>query len=396
MLLEKCCTIIDAPSGALFKKNNESENSILQVSMVSISNNTLNKELLNITEVLQNRIVNVKNTPFIVMEKIGKNAGLSFYVDEKHGITNIIPSNHSLIILINENEIKKCNLSIIAMQLKYLYNNSVLKSCVNKNTTDTLSIKRLKKIQINIEMNEQQKSILLDIDKNIRINQSKVELLHSRFQFTKEKLLSGEYELNGDSVSLSKQSKSRIKSTSAKLLKFNTGKVFTSKDNNVNGNINLISISDLKQTYNKDTKKILISDTDLKKIKNKEQYVQKNEILIALSHQLGAVSKGHEGIYSNHLFKVRSKSDKVLLNEYLYYLLQSNDIQKQIERLSTGLVAKSSYDSKTNLKFELPIIKEQKYISKLLQTLEGEIEDVNIYIEKMNIVKNYILKNFLK
>ncbi|WP_223211609.1 restriction endonuclease subunit S [Mycoplasmopsis citelli] len=75
-------------------------------------------------------------------------------------------------------------------------------------------------------------------------------------------------------------------------------------------------------------------------------------------------------------FVIRSKSENILLNKYLYYLLKNNEnIFK--EQSSNGTVSLLSSKAILNLKLNIPSIKTQQYIVDILDHFEELTNDLS-------------------
>jgi len=405
MTLSEIANIIEGPSGLYFSQNEKSNKEIIEseVKLLNSSEGSIVWEDIKIKEknILRN-IVNVENKDFIVLDKLGQQIGSFIYIKkENHNLKKVLPSNKIIVITNKEGD----NLFSLYLELKKLEETNKLQTYIRKhittggyNTLNTISIKDIKKITIekqNKKLSLEQFNTVFNIVeakekviKNLKLMIKELDKSQlSLFNQTTKKVI-----LNNKEIVIPKEWEiHKVKD----LVSFNTGKVLSSKDFSTNGNTRALTISDFSSSsYKKENKYLNLTKEEIQKIKKRNQYKEKKDILLALSHEIGKVCEEEvEGVFNNHLFKVTSKNEKKLLNEYLPVLFSIKEVLSGIKRFSTMGTMPHSYDSKKLLEIPVPTLKEQKeFIKKrniLKETLKME-EELLIKYEKL--IK-YMIKN---
>jgi len=104
--------------------------------------------------------------------------------------------------------------------------------------------------------------------------------------------------------------------------------------------------------------------------------VKKGEILMAAYRHIGKVSRNVEGAFNVALIKFGSIDEKVLLNDFLYYLIPSKYIRNQLLKVSERAhIPSTSVEVIKDLKIPLPPLKTQRQIveklDRQMQALDG-------------------------
>ncbi|MCD6575606.1 MAG: restriction endonuclease subunit S, partial [Nanoarchaeota archaeon] len=104
--------------------------------------------------------------------------------------------------------------------------------------------------------------------------------------------------------------------------------------------------------------------------------VNKKDILLSLDGTPGIVARGFKGAISSGIRKiiVKTEFNNILDYNFLYYVLQSNYIQRTIRIYSFGDIIKHASKSIDHLILPLPPLPEQKAIAKVLSTVDDAIE----------------------
>ena len=147
-----------------------------------------------------------------------------------------------------------------------------------------------------------------------------------------------------------------------------------------NDGISFLRVSDLKTN----------GSNALKTSANKLVTISKNDIIMSLDGTPGIVSTGLEGAISGGLRVFKPKNDK-LYDRYLYWYLQSPNIQEVIARNSTGAIIKHAGKSVNHMTINLLNLNDQIKIAHKLDLIE---ESINILEKIKNEYKNLIYAKF--
>ena len=90
--------------------------------------------------------------------------------------------------------------------------------------------------------------------------------------------------------------------------------------------------------------------------------VDKEDILLSFDGTIGVVGRGFEGAISAGIRKIRSKDENEILNDFLYFVLQSEDVQKIMERYSKTSTITHAGFSFEHIRIPKPQIDIQKEI----------------------------------
>jgi type I restriction enzyme S subunit len=125
-----------------------------------------------------------------------------------------------------------------------------------------------------------------------------------------------------------------------------------------------------------------------------DKWVHKGEILLSLDGSLGIVRKDLEGIYSSGMRKTAFKDNKKYSNHYLYYGLQSSNIQKTIVKFcNDGGIIKHASNSINFMKLPIPSdIVEQEKIADILSKTDEQIKLTEEIIAKTEELKKGLMQ----
>ena len=134
-------------------------------------------------------------------------------------------------------------------------------------------------------------------------------------------------------------------------------------------NISLLRIADMP------TKRKVI----YMKEETPERYIaNKNDIIYTRTGQVGLVFTGQHGVVHNNCFRVFSKNDNILSNEYLYWCLRLKSVYIQANNFAVGS-AQPDLPHTSFRKIRIPLfsINAQNKIAKILQKYDDLIEKNN-------------------
>lgn len=121
--------------------------------------------------------------------------------------------------------------------------------------------------------------------------------------------------------------------------------------------------------------------------------LKENDIALTLDGTIGAVKTGLNGIYSTGIRKVSFKNG-VNYSRLLYYILQSNTIQKIIDVYASGSTIKHASSAIPHLFTVIPnSSSERNKITEVLSTIDGAIEKTDALIEKYKRMKTGMMQD---
>jgi len=305
----------------------------------------------------------------IFMLKVGKNIGKVFLLDNNIKIKNYVLSPN-LIKLSTKKEYTKYN-TYFYYYLNSLFLNNTYNKISNSHLHNfnyifsTLSIKDVKKIKITLPKTKKLNKII-KFYKNLN---AEINLLNNLL--LKEKNVYN-YLLNNLI-----EYKNLIQFN--EVVSFNRGKLLTKKDYSNNQNIQVLRIKDVINNNNSNDK-VYVDTIDKKHI------ITNNDIIMVLSgtnDNIGQLLTNFNGVITNELFKITSKS-KLFLNKYIYYFLQTNKIQNQFIRMADGSFIKHSFKTLDKIKIPQISIDKQKEIINILDNQEDIISNLMKIIELKN------------
>ncbi len=110
-----------------------------------------------------------------------------------------------------------------------------------------------------------------------------------------------------------------------------------------------------------------------------ERYIaNKNDIIYTRTGQVGLVFTGQHGVVHNNCFRVFSKNDNILSNEYLYWCLRLKSVYIQANNFAVGSAQPDlPHTSFRKIRIPLSSINAQNKIAKILQKYDDLIEKNN-------------------
>lgn len=124
--------------------------------------------------------------------------------------------------------------------------------------------------------------------------------------------------------------------------------------------------------------------------------IESGDILLSTSGSLGKKVKIKNQdlplMLNTSIMRFRSKNTNDLINEYLFYYLESRHLLKQVEKEAQGS-AQVNLGPTHFKKFDiyLPNLPTQKRIAKILSTVDGQIEKTDAIIAKYQAIKQGML-----
>lgn len=124
--------------------------------------------------------------------------------------------------------------------------------------------------------------------------------------------------------------------------------------------------------------------------------LKESDIALTLDGTVGAVKTGLSGIYSTGIRKVSFKNG-ANSNRLLYYILQSNTIQKIIDIYASGSTIKHASSAIPYLSTIVPTSpNEQKKIAEIFATIDSAIEKTDTLIEKYKRMKTGMMQDLFR
>lgn len=123
----------------------------------------------------------------------------------------------------------------------------------------------------------------------------------------------------------------------------------------------------------------------------------KNDILMTMEAPLGNVAlvpDNNKYILSQRV--VALKTEGIIDNKFMLYMLMSDMIQNQFNMLSTGTTAKGiNQKNLAKVKVVVPSLKEQEKIAEILSSVDSQIDDTEKLIEKAKELKKGLMQKLL-
>lgn len=127
-----------------------------------------------------------------------------------------------------------------------------------------------------------------------------------------------------------------------------------------------------------------------------DKIAAKNDILLSLDGSIGVVRRGFDGIYSTGIRKASFKNLKNNTNDFLYYLLQGEYVQKIILEYAIGSTIKHAGKSINFMEVSIPESKqEQQKIAKILSAVDEDIEKTDEIIKETERLKKGLMQDLL-
>ena len=110
----------------------------------------------------------------------------------------------------------------------------------------------------------------------------------------------------------------------------------------------------------------------------KFRYVKKSDLLFSTDGSPGIVKMGFEGYISGGIVKIEPKNNKILNPKYIFYYLQTPQVQQIVKECSRGTTIKHASSCLDKIEIPLPSIEEQE---KIVQILDQVYENIGWDIE---------------
>ena len=125
--------------------------------------------------------------------------------------------------------------------------------------------------------------------------------------------------------------------------------------------------------------------------------LNKSDIVMTMEAPLGNIAlipDERKYILSQRVIALKTKS--YVNNEFMKYMLMSEKIQNQLEKLSTGTTAKGiNQKNLAKVYVLIPSLEEQEKIASILSTVDEQIDNVDALIEKNKELKKGLMQTLL-
>lgn len=127
---------------------------------------------------------------------------------------------------------------------------------------------------------------------------------------------------------------------------------------------------------------------DINKINKNVISVDKNDILLSFDGTIGEVKRGFEGVICAGIRSIKSINESEILNDFLYYMLQSDDVKKVMKKYRKESIIAHSGESFNHIKIPKPSIDYQRNFIKKVKKIDDKIYGINLVLEsfKDNII----------
>jgi len=138
------------------------------------------------------------------------------------------------------------------------------------------------------------------------------------------------------------------------------------------------------------------SDMAIYTISENINLVTEQDILMTFDGSPGLVCRGLNGAISSGIRKIYSKDENVLDNNYLFWILQSNIVQKVVNKYTQGSILKHAGSSIKHIKIPIPPFSIQKQIVAKLDAQMTKIEIMKKIAENELISSQVLYKSYLE
>ena len=101
---------------------------------------------------------------------------------------------------------------------------------------------------------------------------------------------------------------------------------------------------------------------------------KKDDILMTFDGSPGVVFRGIEGAISSGIRIIKSKNNKELLDDFLFYVLQTESVQNTVKKYTIGVSIQHASGSILHIEIPLPPLKIQKRIVARIEKLFEKID----------------------
>lgn len=125
---------------------------------------------------------------------------------------------------------------------------------------------------------------------------------------------------------------------------------------------------------------------------NKIKICSPENVLITFDGSPGIVKKGFTGAFSSGIRKVNLINNSVDL-DFVFYVLQTEFVQKEILKHSTGVTIKHASKSIPHIRIPFPPLPEQQKIAYVLSTIQNAQEKTDNFINSLKELKKSSMKH---
>ncbi len=129
---------------------------------------------------------------------------------------------------------------------------------------------------------------------------------------------------------------------------------------------------------------------------DKINLVTEKDILMTFDGSPGLVCRGLNGAISSGIRKIYSKDERILNNNYLFWILQSSIVQKVVEKYTNGAILKHAGSSINHIKILLPPLPVQQQIVAKLYAQMAQIEIMKKEAESKFNSSQILYKSYLE
>lgn len=124
--------------------------------------------------------------------------------------------------------------------------------------------------------------------------------------------------------------------------------------------------------------------------------VDEDDILLSLDGSPGIVKRGFKGAISSGIRKLNIIKPELLNQEYLFYVLQTEQVQKTIFKFTTGITIKHATRAINHIKIPLPSLAEQEQVASYLLKIDNQIENEIKLKKTLKIIKKGLMQLLLR
>lgn len=236
--------------------------------------------------------------------------------------------------------------------------------------------------------NEQQKigEFFSKLDRQIELEEKKLALLEEQKKGYMQKIFSQELRFkdeNGEEYP--EWEKTRLD----EICKLTMGFTPSTKNEEFwNGDLPWLSIAGMNSKYTSKSNKFISEKASINK-----EIVKKGTLIMSFKLSIGNLTILKEDMYTNEAICHFNWKNNCVLNEYIYYYLQTVDIKSYGSRAAKGITLNS--DNLNSILMEIPEIKEQNKIANILSKLDEMIDRQSIKISNFNKRKAELLRLLL-
>ncbi|WP_417368664.1 restriction endonuclease subunit S [Gelidibacter japonicus] len=332
--------------------------------------------LLGSTGIIGKTNDNIENGEYLLVARVGANAGQINYVNGKFGV-----SDNTLIISLKEN----IDIGFIKDYLVKFNLNKLVFGSGQPLVTGSL----LKGIRTSIpQLKEQQKiaTFLTAIDSRIQSLEKKKSLLEAFKKGVMQKLFNQEIRFKDENgIEFPKWEKRKI----SDFVRLTLRKVPKPQGHYLSIGIR----SHCKGTFQK-------PDTDPSKNSMTELFVvRKNDLIVNITFAwegaIAIVKNEDDGGFVSHRFPTYECREGVIIPDFLQYVILLRRFRQNLDLISPGGAGRNRVMNKNDflkLKWSIPCVEEQTKIANFISAIDKKIELVDKQIEKTKTYKKGLLQ----